>query len=223
MAQRGQLTWSELRVGLFVLVGIVVVMLGIFYVTGTGFLGAKYRLVAYLPEVDGLTLGAPVSLDGVEVGNVDIPVAIAAHKPGEPAGREPQRGSGDSAHETRFPGLRTQRLDGQPDYAGLSGRPHGDRAARLHRRRPAGRTGGAGRRGEGHQGDRRARRRPDAKSERPLHAGRRHRFAYSARAGNHRQIADRSIALRSFELHPGARGSSDGRDTARAGNHREAG
>ncbi len=51
MAQGKQLSWNELRVGIFVLAGIIVVGLGIFYVTGTGALGAKYRLVTYLPEV----------------------------------------------------------------------------------------------------------------------------------------------------------------------------
>jgi phospholipid/cholesterol/gamma-HCH transport system substrate-binding protein len=82
MAHNRELTWSELRVGVFVLVGILVVMMGVFYVTGTGFLGAKYRLVTYLPEVDGLTPGARVTLDGVEVGNVDS-IQIARPKPGE--------------------------------------------------------------------------------------------------------------------------------------------
>lgn len=71
MAQRKQLSWTELRVGLFVLVGIGVLAAGIFYVTGAGILGPKYRLKTYLPEVAGLTTGAPVRLDGVEVGNVD--------------------------------------------------------------------------------------------------------------------------------------------------------
>ena len=71
MAQRKELTWSELRVGVFVLVGIVVVMVGIFYVTGASFLGPKYTLVTYLPEVEGLATGARVTLDGVEIGNVD--------------------------------------------------------------------------------------------------------------------------------------------------------
>lgn len=71
MAQRKQLTWTELRVGLFVLVGLSVLAAGIFYVTsGIGF-GPKYRLVTYLPEVAGLANGAPVRLDGVEVGNVE--------------------------------------------------------------------------------------------------------------------------------------------------------
>jgi phospholipid/cholesterol/gamma-HCH transport system substrate-binding protein len=71
MAQRKQLTWTELRVGVFVLVGLLIVVVAIFYVTGGGFLGPKYRLVTYLPEVDELATGAPVALDGIEVGNVE--------------------------------------------------------------------------------------------------------------------------------------------------------
>jgi phospholipid/cholesterol/gamma-HCH transport system substrate-binding protein len=71
MAQSKQLTWAELRVGLFVLVGLSILAVGIFYVTGAGFLGPKYRLKTYLPEVSGLANGAPVRLDGVEVGNVE--------------------------------------------------------------------------------------------------------------------------------------------------------
>jgi phospholipid/cholesterol/gamma-HCH transport system substrate-binding protein len=71
MAQRGQLTWSQLRVGLFVIAGLVVLAVGIMYVTGTQFFGAKYHLLTYLPEVSGLTTGAAVKVDGVEVGNVE--------------------------------------------------------------------------------------------------------------------------------------------------------
>lgn len=71
MAQRKQLTWTELRVGLFVLAGLFILTVAIFYVTGAGFLGPKYRLLTFLPEVEGLQIGAPVRLDGVEVGNVD--------------------------------------------------------------------------------------------------------------------------------------------------------
>ena len=71
MPQRKQLSWTELRVGLFVLVGLSVLAAGIFYVTGQGILGPKYRLKTYLPEVSGLANGARVRLDGVEVGNVE--------------------------------------------------------------------------------------------------------------------------------------------------------
>jgi len=71
MASRKQLTWTELRVGLFVLVGLSVLAAGIFYVTSGSGLGPKYRLRTYLPEVSGLANGAPVRLDGVEIGNVE--------------------------------------------------------------------------------------------------------------------------------------------------------
>lgn len=71
MAQR-KLTWGELRVGLFVLVALVILAMGIFYVTGAqGFWVTKDRYKAYLPEVEQLQEGAPVSLDGVIVGNVE--------------------------------------------------------------------------------------------------------------------------------------------------------
>lgn len=70
MAQRKQLTWAELRVGLFVVAGLFILMVAIFYVTGAGFLGPKYRVMTYLPEVAGLSTGAPVDLDGVAIGNV---------------------------------------------------------------------------------------------------------------------------------------------------------
>ncbi len=82
MAQRKQLTWTELRVGLFVLVGLCVLAAGIFYVTGAGTLGPKYRLVTYLPDVSGLANGAPVRLDGVEVGNVES-IKLAPHVAGK--------------------------------------------------------------------------------------------------------------------------------------------
>jgi phospholipid/cholesterol/gamma-HCH transport system substrate-binding protein len=81
MAQRKQLTWTELRVGLFVLVGLSVLAAAIIYVTsGQGF-GPKYRLKTFLPEVAGLANGAPVRLDGVEVGNVEG-VRLAPPGPG---------------------------------------------------------------------------------------------------------------------------------------------
>lgn len=70
MAQRKQLTWTELRVGVFVLAALFLLMVAIFYVTGAGFFGPRYRLITYLPEVEGMKAGAPVDLDGVEVGNV---------------------------------------------------------------------------------------------------------------------------------------------------------
>jgi len=81
MAQRKQLTWTELRVGLFVLVALFIIAAGIFYVTGAGFLGPKYRLRTYLPEVAGVSNGAPVRLDGVDIGNVES-IKLVPRTPG---------------------------------------------------------------------------------------------------------------------------------------------
>jgi len=82
MAQRKQLTWTELRVGIFVLVGLFVLAVAIFYVTGGNVLGPKYRLKTYLPEVSGLAIGAPVRLDGVEIGNVES-IKLLQRTPGK--------------------------------------------------------------------------------------------------------------------------------------------
>ena len=87
MPQQKQLSWSELRVGIFTLVGLLLIAVAIFYVTGAGSLGPKYHLVTYLPEVDGLAVGAPVSVDGVEVGNVES-IAIAPPTPGQPLDKD---------------------------------------------------------------------------------------------------------------------------------------
>ncbi len=87
MPQRRQVTWAQLRVGLLTLIGLFLIMVGIFYVTGTPIWGAKYQLRTYLPEVEGLTIGAPVRVDGVEVGNVDSIRIAPPAGPGEKADR----------------------------------------------------------------------------------------------------------------------------------------
>ena len=83
MARSKQLTWSELRVGLFVLVGLLILAVAIFYVTGAGVFGPKYRLNTFLPEVAGLANGAPVRLDGVEIGNVEH-ITLVPREHGKP-------------------------------------------------------------------------------------------------------------------------------------------
>ncbi len=81
MAQAQQLSWSQLRVGIFVLVGLTLIALGIFYVTGATVFGPTYELVTFLPEVEGLNVGGPVTLDGLQIGNVDS-IAIATPRAG---------------------------------------------------------------------------------------------------------------------------------------------
>lgn len=78
MAQR-KLSFAELRVGIFVFVALIVIALGIFYVTNSGgFLVRKYTIKTYLPEVNDLDQGAPVTLDGVNVGNVQT-IGLTPH------------------------------------------------------------------------------------------------------------------------------------------------
>ena len=82
MAHGKQMTWTELRVGIFVLVGLFVLGAGIFYVTAPNVWGAKYKLKTFLPEVAGLSGGAPVRLDGVEIGNVES-IRLVPRTPGK--------------------------------------------------------------------------------------------------------------------------------------------
>jgi len=80
MAQRKQLTWTELRVGLFVLVDCSFSRWESF-MSPAPLYRAKYRLKTYLPEVSDLANGAPVRVDGVEVGNVES-IKLVPRTPG---------------------------------------------------------------------------------------------------------------------------------------------
>jgi phospholipid/cholesterol/gamma-HCH transport system substrate-binding protein len=71
MPQRKELSWGQLRVGLTVGAGIIVMMVGIFLVSGeVGVLGGHYTLKAYFPGAEGLRTGSEVDLAGIPVGNV---------------------------------------------------------------------------------------------------------------------------------------------------------
>jgi len=70
---RAKVTWSQLRVGIFMLTALLILATFIFYVTREGAVFAPhYRLKTYLPDVAGLKAGAPVRLAGVEVGTVEV-------------------------------------------------------------------------------------------------------------------------------------------------------
>lgn len=72
MATKNQITWAELRVGLFVLLTLTLLGAFTFYITGGGQLfTAQSTYVTYLPSVSGLKAGAPVRLMGLSVGSVD--------------------------------------------------------------------------------------------------------------------------------------------------------
>lgn len=71
MPSQKQLQWSQLRVGLTVLFASLVLAVLIILMSGTtGLFTPKIRLKSYFDNAQGLRNGAPVRLQGVDVGNV---------------------------------------------------------------------------------------------------------------------------------------------------------
>src|SRR5438552_2659192 len=71
MAQRKQISWAQLRVGLLVVVSLTIFALMVFLMTGQGYFVRKTPLVVYLENAGGLKKGDPVRLTGIDIGNVD--------------------------------------------------------------------------------------------------------------------------------------------------------
>ena len=71
MPSQKQLKWSQLRVGLTVIVASLVLALLLFLMSGTtGLFTRRILLVSYFDNAEGLRVGAPVRLSGVDIGNV---------------------------------------------------------------------------------------------------------------------------------------------------------
>ena len=71
MPSQKQLRWSELRVGITVIVAAVTLAVLIFLMSGTaGIFSSKLTLFSYFDNAEGLRVGAPVALQGVTIGNV---------------------------------------------------------------------------------------------------------------------------------------------------------
>ena len=71
MPSQKQLKWSQLKVGLTVVAGSIVLMVLILLMTSTGgILTPKIRLVSYFDNAGGLQPGAVVRLQGVDIGSV---------------------------------------------------------------------------------------------------------------------------------------------------------
>jgi phospholipid/cholesterol/gamma-HCH transport system substrate-binding protein len=66
-----QLKWSQLRVGLTVVFASLVLALLLFLMSGTsGLFTKRITLVSFFDNAEGLRIGAPVRLNGVDIGNV---------------------------------------------------------------------------------------------------------------------------------------------------------
>ena len=71
MPSQQQLRWSQLRVGITVVVAAIVLAVLIFFMSGEiGVFTSKISLLAYFDNTEGLKVGAPVALQGVTIGNV---------------------------------------------------------------------------------------------------------------------------------------------------------
>ncbi len=72
MPQRKQTAWAQLRVGMLVIVGLTILIAGIFFISGqVAFFSSKYPLKSYFASAAGLRPGAQVRLAGLPVGNVE--------------------------------------------------------------------------------------------------------------------------------------------------------
>ncbi len=75
-----QLKWSQLKVGIVVVVASITLGVLIFLMTGTGGLFTKKIILkSYFDNAGGLRVGAPVRLQGVDIGNVTA-IRIVADK-----------------------------------------------------------------------------------------------------------------------------------------------
>ncbi len=72
MPSQKQLKWSQLRVGLTVIVASLVLALLLFLMSGgiSGIFSRRITLESYFDNAEGLRPGAPVRLSGVDIGNV---------------------------------------------------------------------------------------------------------------------------------------------------------
>ena len=71
MPSEKQVKWSQLRVGLTVIIASITLAALIFVMTGsTGLFTRKILIRAYVDNAGGLRVGAPVRLEGVDIGNV---------------------------------------------------------------------------------------------------------------------------------------------------------
>ena len=81
MPSQKQLKWSQLKVGITVIVASVTLGVLLFLMSGTaGLFTPRITVKSYFDNAEGLRVGAPVRLSGVDIGNV-TKIAIVRDKP----------------------------------------------------------------------------------------------------------------------------------------------
>jgi phospholipid/cholesterol/gamma-HCH transport system substrate-binding protein len=75
-----QVRWAQLRVGLVVIFASITLAVLVFLMTGpSGMFTKKIILKAYFDNAGGLRVGAPVRLEGVDIGNVTSITVVPSH------------------------------------------------------------------------------------------------------------------------------------------------
>lgn len=81
MPSQKQLRWSELKVGITVIVGSLTLAILVFLISGTsGLFTKKITLVTYFDNAEGIRQGQPVDLQGVAIGNVQSVRVVAGRQ-----------------------------------------------------------------------------------------------------------------------------------------------
>lgn len=84
LPSKQQVHWSQLRVGIVVIVASVALGVLIFLMSGSvGLFTTKITLYTYVDNASGLREGAPVRLDGVDIGNVTEMTVVPSHDSGK--------------------------------------------------------------------------------------------------------------------------------------------
>lgn len=72
MRRSARITWDQVRVGVVIIVVLVILALGVFFIGNIGdVFGTRYRLITLMESAAGLVRGAPVQVAGQNVGQVD--------------------------------------------------------------------------------------------------------------------------------------------------------
>ena len=83
MPSQKELRWSQLKVGILALAALAALTVLIFLMSGStgGLFTKKLTLRAYYENANGIKVGAPVTLDGVTIGNVTSVLIVPNHEP----------------------------------------------------------------------------------------------------------------------------------------------
>jgi phospholipid/cholesterol/gamma-HCH transport system substrate-binding protein len=78
-----ELRWSQLKVGVLAVAALAALTVLIFLMSGStgGLFTRKLTLIAYFENANGIKVGAPVTLDGVTIGNVTRVRIVPHHEP----------------------------------------------------------------------------------------------------------------------------------------------